>query len=152
MNRRAIIKNIITEEEAKQLPPLRQLVFLKDGEKNNPVIQKIMKTIIDYARLIWRLEVKVHEKSFCRVDQKREGHVWHVDTGTHNHMLWCTVGATILLSEPTDYEGGEIFYRHDGKVSYLGERSRYDLYMHTSDVEHKVNPHTGERKVFLMFI
>ena len=54
--------------------------------------------------------------------------------------------ATMLLSDPSDFEGGEFFFYDDQPIKKSG-----DLLIYSSDVKHKVNPHTGDRRVLLMF-
>tara|TARA_R100000278_G_scaffold12845_3_gene13707 strand:- start:300 stop:731 length:432 start_codon:yes stop_codon:yes gene_type:complete len=112
-------------------------------EKNKVVDKIINKLKIDFS-------FTVKDESYFKIEQTgKDGHDWHVDTGSNNHMMWCELGGTILLK--ADYEGGKTYYKEDGKVVEV-ERSIGDLCAHSSDVEHKVDPTTGDRQVFLIFI
>ena len=109
---------------------------------------KIVDKIINKLKIDFSFTVK--DESYFKIEQTgKDGHDWHVDTGSNNHMMWCELGGTILLK--ADYEGGKTYYKEDGKVVEV-ERSIGDLCAHSSDVEHKVDPTTGDRQVFLIFI
>lgn len=94
-------------------------------------------------------EFSLHKQSYWRVEQSSQGHPWHLDTGSNNHMMWCKIGCTMLLDG--DFEGGETFYKKDNKQQLI-PREKYELLAHTSDEEHMVNPSVGKRKVLLLFI
>lgn len=145
---KATIKDFLTKEDIEQLPSgkWQRIVAYKD----HPIISKILSQINEYTLENWGVEYDLHELSYFSTERRPEGHIWHVDTGSRNHMPWCRLGVTILLTE--DFTGGEIYYREEGKISYFGTRKAGTLYMHTSDVEHMVKPHEGNRTVFLLFI
>ena len=112
-------------------------------EKNKVVDKIINKLKIDFS-------FTVKDESYFKIEQTgKDGHDWHVDTGSSNHMMWCELGGTILLK--ADYQGGKTYYKEDSKVIEV-ERDIGDLCAHSSDVEHKVDPTTGDRQVFLIFI
>lgn len=113
-------------------------------KQKNKVVDKIINKLkIDFS-------FTVKDESYFRIEQTSEnGHDWHVDTGSSNHMMWCELGGTILLK--ANYQGGKTYYKEDGKVVEV-ERGVGDLCAHSSDVEHKVDPTTGDRQVFLIFI
>ena len=112
-------------------------------EKNKVVDKIINKLKIDFS-------FTVKDESYFKIEQTSEnGHDWHVDTGSSNHMMWCELGGTILLK--ADYQGGKTYYKEDSKVIEV-ERNIGDLCAHSSDVEHKVDPTIGDRQVFLIFI
>ena len=112
-------------------------------EKNKIVDKIINKLKIDFS-------FTVKDESYFKIEQTgKDGHDWHVDTGSSNHMMWCELGGTILLK--ADCQGGKTYYKEDSKVIEV-ERDIGDLCAHRSDVEHKVDPTTGNRQVFLIFI
>lgn len=121
--------------------PLGGLRSIKND--SNEVIDKIIETLSNDFKFT------IKDKSYWAIEQKSEGHQWHKDTGSNNHMLWCEVGCTMLLDG--EFEGGETLYRKDG-VERVIERSSYELLAHTSDEEHMVKPSDGNRKVLLIFI
>ena len=96
-------------------------------------------------------DVDTTGRAYCRVEQRRQGHPWHFDTGTNGHMTWCYVTGRVLLSDPdSDFEGGGYYFRHDPTTAVFGY---LDLVFYTSaDNEHFVASHSGERRVLLMFL
>jgi len=109
----------------------------------NNTIQKILSEIskdFDFA---------IKDESYWLIESRPSGHEWHKDTGSENHMQWCEVGCSMLLSG--DFEGGKTLYR-EGEDVVAVTRNTYELLVHTSDLEHKVEPSSGKRKVLLLFI
>ena len=72
------------------------------------------------------------------------------------HMEWCQVGVSILLSDESEFTGGDTYYadidfsNEENKIK--SDRRQYDMCAHTSDSWHMVEPHGGTRTVLLMFI
>lgn len=110
---------------------------------SNQVIDKIIKMLSN------DLEFTINDESYWAIEHKEDGHNWHVDTGSDNHMNWCKFGCTMLLDG--EFEGGETVYRKNG-VEHTVERNKYELLVHTSDEEHMVKASSGNRKVLLIFI
>ena len=105
--------------------------------------------IADISHTIQSLvPVDFSHPSYCCVESKPDGHGWHCDTGNMNHMKWCGYSASVLLTPPSSFGGGQFYFRSDHRslVHYL------DLLIFSSDEEHCVRPHTGDRRVLLMFI
>ena len=140
---KTVLKSVITVEEAKLLPLTTTLLL----ESENAVVQKILDKLKDSGFY------SMCEYSYCRIEHKPSGHGWHTDTGDRDHMMWCKFGATMLLPESTHFEGGNLVYRNNNIVEVIKKQKPLDLYVHSSDVEHMVEPHTnGRRSVFLMFL
>lgn len=91
------------------------------------------------------VDISLAHPAYAKVEHKHDGHPWHTDTGNQQHMSWCRWTATVLLTDT--FEGGELFFRNlKGPVdNYL------NLLIYSSDEEHRVNPHEGDRHVLLMF-
>ena len=146
MQSRWIIKNIIDKEEESIV--LKEFGFGRVKLKNaikNPVILKILN------RIRQEVTFELSDESYFKVENYLYGHDWHCDTGDRNQMPWCTIGATILLSG--EHTGGELSYKNPlGYDDMIHDRKVYDLYFHTSDVFHKVEKSSGDRKVLLLFI
>ena len=140
---RKIYRNIITEEEAKILKDLENTKLL---QVQNSVVRKI----IDKLKEDFNFTIK--EKSYSYIERYPRGHGWHIDIGNEGHMRWCEVGASILLKEPES--GGDTYYGDEinGSNKIKSDRKIYDLIAHTSDEYHMVEPHKGDRTVFLLFI
>ncbi len=136
---RFTIPNIISEEDLDLLNSNCINTSIRDW--NNPVIERVLTKIKEET------DVKLCDKSYWRVERKSQGHGWHVDTGNSNHMAWCRIGCSVLLSN--SFEGGVLKYRDEDI-----EQEMYTLYGHGSDVEHMVTSHSpeGSRRVLLLFI
>jgi hypothetical protein len=112
------------------------------GKKSfsEPLVSRITNLILENTN------GKITENSYCRVEQHNGGHPWHCDTGDGNHMPWCRWSASVLLSPPDRFTGGVFEFRDASYRNYL------DALIFSSDEEHRVTPHEGERKVLLIFL
>lgn len=109
---------------------------------------KIVDKVINKLKIDFDFTVK--DESYFKIEKtSKDGHDWHVDTGSSNHMMWCEVGGTILLKQ--DNEGGKTYYKVNDEIIEV-ERGIGDFCAHTSNIEHKVDPPVGDRQVFLIFI
>ena len=149
---RKIYRNAITQEDAS--------VLIKNNYKGdklleieNPIVSKLLDMIKD------DFGFTLHANSYINVQAMRSGHNWHIDRGTYEsgkegHMSWCTIGATILLSNKSEFQGGDTFYgeNQDGLNKIKVDRNQYDMCVHTSDVWHMIEPHKGLRQVLCIFI
>tara|TARA_Y100001938_G_scaffold148830_1_gene233660 strand:+ start:62 stop:487 length:426 start_codon:yes stop_codon:yes gene_type:complete len=140
---RKIYKNFITKKEANVL--LKTLGGKIIDSKN-----KITNKIVD--KLKEDFDFKIKPESYYHIEHYPSGHPWHKDTGINNHMSWCQLGVSILLKNSSS--GGDTYYAEDikGTNKIKSDRKLYDLIAHTSDEWHMVEPHEGERVVFLIFI
>ena len=139
------MRDFITPEEANSLAAITP--------KRGPIHTLIHPTAL---RIIERLrkdfDFTVKNESFYSVESQPAGHNWHIDTGDTNQMLWCAVGASVLLTE--GISGGLTYYSHNskGENPELSNRRVGDILAHTSDEWHKVTPNGGGRAAFLLFI
>ncbi len=141
---RILVKNAINKEDHDTLLDKIDTSYVLISGETNPTILKIIDTLKEH------FEFTIKPESYWRIEHKPNGHDWHVDTGTHNHMPWCQVGCSILLTSNKEFEGGETLYNQEEPVEV--ERDLYDIAAHSSDELHKVNSHTGNRVVLLLFI
>jgi hypothetical protein len=95
------------------------------------------------------ISVSLDPPSYVKVERKSTGHDWHLDTGSENHMPWCAYSAQILLSRPYEFAGGGFYFHgEDGPVDSF---CRLLIYDSVPENEHRVLPHSGDRRVLLMF-
>jgi len=136
---RKIYRNIITKEDV-----------VKFGSTKKKVLKNKSNIVSDIINILKKdFDFTIKKSSYCLVEHYPSGHDWHVDTGSNDHMKWCELGVSILLTEPTF--GGDTYYK-DGEEIIKSDRGLYDMIAHTSDELHKVDSHEGYRSVFLMFI
>lgn len=93
--------------------------------------------------------VSLEDPSYAKVERKSGGHDWHLDTGSANHMPWCAFSAQILLSRPYEFAGGGFYFQGDDKPA--DSFCRLLIYDSVPENEHRVLPHSGDRRVLLMF-
>jgi len=107
-----------------------------------PLVARVTSIITNLARAV------ITPESYARVECKSDGHDWHFDTGDSNHMPWCRWSASVLLSPPDTFSGGIFWFRNPDQFAdnYLS------ALIYSSDQEHRVTPHDGERKVLLIFL
>lgn len=140
---RGIVKDFITPEEARQLRafhkrPSEKIISLSDGGVRGLIVERLKEHLPD---------LNPKPQSYIRTEVAKKGHNWHVDTGTNNHMPWCTYGCSIMLSRDYEYVGGTFHYRDE---EFRPEFC--DLVWHDSKTEHMVEAHQGLRMVCLIFI
>ena len=140
---RTLIKNAINKEDREFLPQVTD-GFTPLLSETNPTILKIIDILKEHFDFV------IKPESYWRIEHNPNGHIWHVDTGTSNHMSWCQVGCSILLTSNKEFNGGETFYNKEEPIK--AERDIYDIAAHASDEWHMVTPHTGNRVVLLLFI
>ena len=133
---RSLLPNVIDDKTSRAIASYSGRVELFD-----PLIYPLVRLVQKDHR------VSTEHPSYATVEHKPEGHGWHTDTGNSGHMQWCVLTASILLTPPSSFSGGEFFYR-DSNNRYVHYR---DMMIYSSDEEHCVRPHSGERKVLLMF-
>ena len=144
---RFVIKNIVTPEDLSLIPrrlgPSSRVHISK--VEDNLGVKKILDSIRDHY------DFTIKPESYYVFESRSEGHPWHVDTGSENHMAWCTLGGSMIIND--SFTGGELLYecKEEGIVK-TGVREKFDMWIHTSDEKHKVNPSQGKREAFLLFI
>jgi hypothetical protein len=131
-----LIKNIISKEVAESLTPGR-----KDfkSEKIMNVLSKLEDTIG---------KRNYHPPSYCVVEAGKDGHNWHIDTGTNGHMQWCNYGISILLKKSSK---GLFKYKEPNK-EYTQNEHYLNAIVHSSDQWHMVEESDKGRTVLLMFL
>lgn len=135
---RAYIKNVINEQEAEQLAQANGRVSF--GVTAVARVVQVMQSLYPVA---------VTPSSYARVEQNMSGHDWHVDTGDSDHMPWCAASASVLLTKPTEFEGGGFQF----DAPFDEHAAHYcNAIIYTSDQIHRVLPHTGNRRVLLIFL
>jgi len=90
--------------------------------------------------------VLIGDNAYAVVEHMPSGHPWHTDTGSNNHMPWCRYSASVGLSPKEDYSGGAFHFKDMGPLHMFRGMIAY-----TSDFEHMVESHSGNRFVLLMF-
>lgn len=128
---RFVVSNILTVDEAASLT-VGKLPL------DHPLVERVISHMTDAA---------IVPQAYATVEDNLAGHPWHFDTGDTGHMPWCRWSASVLLSPFNSYTGGEFHFRDGPAWHYY-----LDALIYSSDWEHRVMPHRGERKVLLVFL
>ena len=148
---RELVKDVISLEEAKNLLEVTASADsfhtnVRFADDTPPIVQKVLDSVSKIVNF------ELHENSYWRVQPTPPNGIWwHVDTGNGGHMSWCSYGVSVLL---TDEFGGRMKYRKDRIEEVVEGREKLDMYIHSSDEEHMVEPpDLGKtRTVLLLFI
>jgi hypothetical protein len=133
---RCFIENVITKDNAIKLMPGKQ-------DFNNPIIIRVLNKIEDIIG-----KRNCTDPSYTVVEQGENGHNWHTDIGTGEHMEWCNYGASILLKKSRD---GLFRYKNPNK-EYTQNEHYLNAIVHSNDQWHMVEKSTKGRTVLLMFL
>lgn len=141
---RKVYENFLNKED------ISFLLNNKERKKLKEEKPEIINRIINHISKDFDFEIK--NESYYVVETRKIGHKWHKDTGSNNHMPWCQVGLSVLLT--SSFTGGLMYYADDdsGKNKTLVKRKVGDLCVHDSSEWHMVEPHKGTRSVLLIFI
>ncbi len=135
---RKILKDILSPAEVGELKQALGKIPL-----NTVAIQKVIEGMMRLGA------VTITQKSYATIERNPAGHEWHVDTGDSNHMLWCRMSASVGLTPPSNYVGGAFQFSdpfEEYKNNYLS------AIIYSSDQQHRVLPHEGDRTVLLIFL
>jgi hypothetical protein len=135
---RIAIPDAITEEEAEDLASKVDYLPFEDSR-----LRGVLNLIHEHC------DASTKSPAYCRVEEKKEGHPWHLDTGSSGHMKWCRYSSRILLSPVEKFTGGGFFFRDEKAIFEPRELLLYD---HEPENEHFVASHKGQRLVLLMFL
>ena len=145
---RKIYRNFINQEDVdnENLLGIGQGMFHVLKSPENCLAYKVIDAIKE------DFDFTVKKESYWRVESRHDGHQWHRDTGSSDHMMWCDVGISIILKNSAN--GGDTYYGDDieGTNAVKADRNQFDLIAHTSDEWHMVTKNDGKRGGFLMFI
>ena len=155
------IENILSEAEAKELSQICSKTVNKRSHdfESNPIIKKIA----DTYRVCTGQPLKFDEPSYWVLETRASGHDWHYDgckpdtdgVLVDNHMSWCRYGSYILISDPQDFKGGDLYYKEGDKAvkveNHYLKGCIYGAAKDNNPVMHKATTHSGKRKVLLMF-
>ena len=139
---RALIKDIITKKQASY--------FLKNTFNKYNFDDSCLLKVINKCSSLFDKKINLSKPSYWYVDSGKNGHNWHKDTGSNNHMLWCNYGISIGLSSPDKVEGGIFEYKNPSAVITPNEHFLSAI-IHDNNQEHKVSK-SKNRSVLLLFL
>ena len=83
-----------------------------------------------------------------------KGHYdWHMDIGTYEYMKFRKISVTVQLSDPDEYEGGDLQIWTGGQYPMTAPRGKGNVVIFPSFMMHRVTPVTsGTRKSFVLWL
>ncbi len=149
---RVYVPDVITESEADYLRANLPHTRLVTDRWNDPVLTKITDKIKENAPIDT-------DGSYFIIEIRGEGHPPHYDGCkedlTPNHMAWCAYSASVLLTDPSTFEGGTFRFYDPDESRREGLHLSLTLYSsgaHNDPQLHSADPHTkGNRTILLMF-
>tara|TARA_R110002110_G_scaffold57604_4_gene164479 strand:+ start:1694 stop:2113 length:420 start_codon:yes stop_codon:yes gene_type:complete len=136
---RLLLPKIISDEEAQSL---RSTVGYLEWDDDR------LSSILPLIR--GSCSAHLDDPAYVRVEEKKEGHPWHIDTGNNGHMAWCKFSARLLLNPEDDFSSGAFHFIDDPLHPIFGYRDLL-IYDHVPENEHRIAAHKGQRRVLLMF-
>jgi hypothetical protein len=95
-------------------------------------------------------DASIDAPAYARIEQRRQGHPWHFDTGTKGHMPWVRYTAGVLLVPADTFSGGGFYFR-DAPDEPIFPYLDLNTWDGAPENEHCVASNSGERIVLLMF-
>ena len=152
------ILGIVNLDELQDLKDMGKLKH-KSHDFSHKIIEKVAKR---YQSAVDDQELILSAPSYWRIETRPKGHDWHYDgckeengTLVDNHMAWCKLGTSILLSDPDSFTGGELKFLIDDQEVIVHNHYlsgvMYSAGKNDKPLKHKVEPHKGKRTVLLMF-
>lgn len=147
-----IISNIITKQDAKTLMSNEDMFCRKIK-----VFDGIALDVVKKIRVATNIKFNLKDNSYWKVEKRPNGHNWHYDTGTNDHMTWCDYSVSILLSDP-NFKGGDMIFKLDKSNYTVDKKEHYLSALHYRSNKkeklnkHMVTKHNGERIVLLLFL
>lgn len=92
---------------------------------------------------------------YTKYNSKGQHYDWHTDTGDRRGKYERKISASIMLTDPKDYEGGEFYAVLNGRVDdpVIVKPPKGDIIFFPSWIPHKVAPVTsGVRKSLVVWI
>ena len=83
-----------------------------------------------------------------------KGHYdWHMDIGSQGFMPFRKLSVTVQLSDPDEYEGGDLQFWTGGQYPISGRRGKGNVVIFPSFLLHRVTPVVkGTRKSFVLWL
>ena len=133
-----------------------EIFWIPKIERWAPLYEKIMHAVGTMNREAFDFDItSIHEHlQFTEYDESYQGHYgWHFDVGENPVMCNRKLSISIQLSDPSDYDGGELQFQFDNDNVTIAEKARGTLVLFPSYLRHRVTPVTrGVRRSLVLWI
>jgi PKHD-type hydroxylase len=137
----------IRKSNIKWMPP--------EADKTEWLYEKLMYMTLEANSNYWKFDLSHWKDAVQYTEYNGEeegGYDWHLDVGAHplNHRK---ISITVQLSDPVDYEGGDLEIWAGGKEPIKAPKEKGAVVMFPSYLMHRVTPVTkGVRKSLVLWV
>jgi PKHD-type hydroxylase len=137
----------IRKSNIKWMPP--------EADKTEWLYEKLMYMALEANSDCWKFDLSHWKDAIQYTEYNGEeegGYDWHLDVGPHplNHRK---ISITVQLSDPADYEGGDLQIWAGGKEPMIAPKEKGAVVMFPSYLMHRVTPVTkGVRKSLVLWV
>jgi PKHD-type hydroxylase len=147
MNNSEKKEDTIRKSNIKWMPP--------EADKTEWMYEKLMHMALEANSNYWKFDLSHWKDAIQYTEYNGEeegGYDWHLDVGAHplNHRK---ISITVQLSDPADYEGGDLEIWVGGKEPMKAPKEKGAVVMFPSYLMHRITPVTkGVRKSLVLWV
>lgn len=126
-----------------------------EADKTEWIYYKLMQQAMEANFNLWKFDLSHIKDAIQYTEYSGEetgGYDWHLDVGPHplNHRK---ISITVQLSDPDDYEGGDLEIWAGGREPIKAPRQKGAVVMFPSYLMHRITPVTkGVRKSLVLWV
>ena len=126
-----------------------------EADKTEWLYEKLMYMTLEANSDYWKFDLSHWKDAIQYTEYNGEeagGYDWHIDVGPHplNHRK---ISITVQLSDPIDYEGGDLEIWTGGKEPMKAPKEKGAVVMFPSYLLHRITPVTkGVRKSLVLWV
>jgi PKHD-type hydroxylase len=133
-----------------------QIYWLPKTHHFEPIYQKIMNLVGQCNKEFFSFTITSLQENlqYTEYDESYQGRYdWHFDIGEGPLNCARKLSVSIQLSDPSEYEGGELQFSLDGDRTVVAEKERGTMVIFPSYLRHRVTPVTkGTRRSLVTWI
>lgn len=137
----------IRKSNIKWLPP--------EADKTEWMYEKLMQLTLEANFNHWKFDLSHWKDAIQYTEYNGEeggGYDWHLDVGPHP-LSHRKISITVQLSDPNDYEGGDLEIWTSGKEPLKAPKGKGAVVMFPSYLLHRITPVTkGVRKSLVLWV
>ena len=133
-----------------------KICWIDKNEYFWPVYQKILKYVAYANQTYYQFDITRLDENiqFTEYHESYTGHYgWHFDVGPNSRSCIRKLSIVVQLSNPDDYEGGDLEFSMDNDSILKAPRSQGSIIIFPSYLRHRVTPVTkGTRRSLVTWI
>jgi len=125
------------------------ITFLPPGGEAAWLYDKVIKTALQSNKEVWGFQLDAAEKIQIARYETDQHYVGHLDIGSDGPNALRKLSVVIQLSDPADYEGGDLIFYINSEKLMSAPRTRGEMILFPSYVLHQAKPVTSGRRYSL---